>query len=168
MVEQARRGLSDLLAGAILLVVGIVGLAALGRNATLTSFDFGTDPGPALLPRVLLLFLLGGGAVLILLGVARLGPALAGLPEVGHSLALRAYIRPAAFAASLSVYLVALPRLGFIAATLLFGAGWIAVLTPGEDRGPALRFLAQSVAAALVITAALYYVFKGFVKVPLP
>ncbi|HXF82856.1 MAG TPA: tripartite tricarboxylate transporter TctB family protein [bacterium] len=168
MVEQARQGLSDVLAGTILLVVGIVGLIALGRNATLTSFDFGADPGPALLPRLLLVALLGGGTVVILLGVLRWRAARVSLRDVGRTLALRPYRRPAVFVASLSVYLGALPRLGFITATLLFAAGWIAALTPEEDRRPLPRSLGQTAGAALVITAALYYVFKGFVKVPLP
>jgi len=111
---------------------------------------------------------LGGGAVVALLGVARWRAARVSLRDVGRTLALRPALRPAAFVASLSVYLGAMPRLGFIAATLLFGAGWIAALTPEEDRRPRPRFLGRTAGAALVITAALYYVFKGFVKVPLP
>ena len=166
MDERARQGLTDLVSGMLLLGIGIVGWIALRRNATLTRFDFGTDPGPALLPTLLLIALLAGGAALVVLGGVRLRAAAP--PRASRPLTLRPFARPAAFVASLVVYLIALPHLGFIVATPLFGAGWIAALTPPADRRSGLRSLARSAAAALVITAALYYVFKGFVKVPLP
>lgn len=168
MDERVRQGWIDVVSGGILVGIGLLARLALGRNETLTRFDFGTDPGPALLPRLLLVALMAGGAVLVILGASRLRAARATALDPARPLSLRPYARPAALGASLAVYLVVLPRVGFIAATLVFGTGWIAALTPPADRRPARRFLGQTAAAALIITAALYYVFKGFVKVPLP
>lgn len=96
-------------------------------------------------------------------GLAR-RPGAAGGPGLG----LRRFLWPAAFVASLLVYRQVLPAVGYPAATLGFCAAWILVLTGRYQGRLTARSAALSVAAAVAITGALYYVFKGFVRVPLP
>lgn len=168
MAERARQGLSDALSGLILAIVGVVGLLSLKRNATLTTFDFGTDPGPALVPRLLLLALLVGGIGLIGLGVTRTVTTGIGAVAGLRRATLRHHAVLIGFMLSLAVYLGALPRMGFVWATLVFTASWIAILTRTAGHPFRPRDVLTAIVAAAVITAAVYYVFKGFVKVPLP
>lgn len=168
MAERARQGLIDALSGLILAIVGVVGLVSLKRNATLTAFDFGTDPGPALVPRLLLLALLVGGFGLIGLGVTRTATAWIGAGAAMRTVTPRRHAVLIGFVLSLAIYLGALPRIGFVWATLVFSTIWIAILarTAGNPVRP--RGVATAIVAATVITTVIYYVFKGFVKVPLP
>jgi hypothetical protein len=96
-------------------------------------------------------------------GLAR-RPGAAGGPGLG----LRRFLWPAAFVASLLVYRQVLPAVGYPAATLGFCAAWLLVLTGRYQGRLTARSAALSVAAAVAITGAIYYVFKGFVRVPLP
>lgn len=168
MAERARQGLSDALSGLILAIVGVVGLLSLKRNATLTTFDFGTDPGPALVPRLLLLALLVGGIGLIGLGLTRTATAGIGPVAVLRTAALRRHAVLIAFVLSLAIYLGVLPRIGFVSATLMFSTSWIAILTRKAGNPIRPRTVTTAIVGATVITTVIYYVFKGFVKVPLP
>lgn len=149
------------------MAVGIaaVGWLSLHRDPALRTHDFGTDPGPALVPRLLLAALAIGGVALMAhggFGLTRRGPrnpAVAGGP--------RRFLWPILFVASLLVYQRALALAGYPAATVAFCAAWILVLTWRENR-LTVRSAGLGVGAAVVVTAAIYYVFKGFVRVPLP
>lgn len=168
MDERARQGLIDGLSGLILVALGIVGLDSLARHPILTTFDFGTDPGPGLVPRLLLLALLGGGSVLVVLGAVRLWAGRTDLPTVMGRITLGRHTSVIAFGLLLAAYIWALPRFGFVPVTLVFAVVWMAGMTAASGGGMRLRQAGSLMAAAVVITAALYYVFKGFVKVPLP
>jgi hypothetical protein len=61
-----------------------------------------------------------------------------------------------------------LPAVGYPAATLGFCAAWMLVLTGRYQGRLTARSAVLAVAAAIAITGAIYYVFKGFVRVPLP
>jgi hypothetical protein len=117
-------------------------------------------------PRLLLAALGTGGIVLVVQGAFSLarGPATA----AGPALRPGRLLWPAAFVASLLVYREVLPAVGYPAATLGFCAGWMLVLTRRYQGRLTARSAALSVAAAIAVTGAIYYVFKGFVRVPLP
>ncbi len=164
-MDPGRRALTDLASGGVLLGLAAVGLRALARHPDLVAYDFGADPGPGLLPRLLLWALAAGGGVLLAQGIWTL--VRSGRPEVAPGWG-RPLVLPALFALSLAGYVAALKPAGFRAATAVFATLWILVLTrQGGDR-LSIRAAAGAVAAAAGITAAVYYVFKGFVKVPLP
>jgi len=145
--------------------IAAVGWLSLDRDPALRTHDFGTDPGPALVPRLLLVALAIGGAALMVhggFGLTRRGPR---APMAAEG--ARRFLWPTLFVASLLVYQRALPLAGYPAATFAFCAAWILVLTRREG-WLTVRSAGVGVGAAVVITAAIYHVFKGFVRVPLP
>ncbi|MDR7419271.1 MAG: tripartite tricarboxylate transporter TctB family protein [Armatimonadota bacterium] len=170
-MTAARQGVTDVVSGLTLLAVAGVGLRALaGTTRALAGFDFGTDPGPALMPRLLLWALGAGGVWLTAFGAWRLARSRR-QPRAGpvaRPSDLAKYAIPAAFALSLAVYVWGLFAAGFVAVTVVFCFFWIAALSrQGEGRLGWRRAL-TSAGAAVAIAAAVYYVFKGFVRVPLP
>ncbi|MDR7519141.1 MAG: tripartite tricarboxylate transporter TctB family protein [Armatimonadota bacterium] len=165
--QHARRALGDLLAGTVILTVTAAGWMSLRANRTLATFDFGTDPGPALMPRLLLAGLGAGGLALAGRAAWRLvrsGGLCGGLAARSWAPPL---LLPTVFVASLVVYLAGLPVIGFRLATFAFCTAWVFALTHRRGRPP-VRAAALALAAAAVITGAVYSVFAGFVKVPLP
>jgi Tripartite tricarboxylate transporter TctB family len=159
------RALGNLLAGVVALAVVGAGWLSLDRDPSLATHDFGSDPGPALVPRLLLTALGVGGVVLVVQGAWSLARRSA---AAGPALGPRRLLWPAAFVASLLVYRQVLAAAGYPAATLGFCAAWMLVLTRRYQGRLTARSAALSVAAAVAITGAIYYVFKGFVRVPLP
>jgi hypothetical protein len=156
---------ADLTAGGVLVGLAAVGLRALARHPDLTAYDFGAAPGPGLLPRLLLWALAAGGGALMagaIWTLVRSGRP--GISRVGG----RRWVLPALFALSLGGYVAVLRTVGFLATTAVFAALWILVLTRHGGEQLSVRTGARAVAAAVGITAAVYYVFTGFVKVPLP
>jgi len=167
--------LADFVAAVLVLAVAAVGLAWLRGNETLTAYDFGTDPGPALFPRLLLQALGLGGLVLLaraLWGLAAIrrrgGVRTDRAAGAGWRRAAWGALWPAVFLLSLAAYLAALPRLGFVPATTAFALAWILVLTRRQDRRLGLRAVAAAIVAALAISLLTAAVFEGFVQVPLP
>lgn len=118
------------------------------------------------MPRLLLAALGIGGAVLAVQGAWRLTrrPGAA----AGPASEPRRFLWPAVFVASLLVYQRVLPVAGYPVTTLAFCAAWILVLTGRYQGRLTPRSAGLAVTAAVAITAAIYYVFKGFVRVPLP
>ncbi|MDQ7849819.1 MAG: tripartite tricarboxylate transporter TctB family protein [Armatimonadota bacterium] len=190
-MEQARRALGDLLAGAVLVGLAAVGLASLSANPDLATYEFGADPGPGLFPRLLLWALLAGGVALAA-GAAwtlirsRPGKETGGAPvrslprpEAGGPPARMRprepwittpgrFVLPVLFVGSLAIYIVAMRTLGFRATTAAFAAAWIFVLGRQQEGRWTARWAALAVAGGVLTAAVTYTVFRGFVKVPLP
>ena len=147
------------------LAIAAGGWLSLRADRTLRTFDFEEDPGPALVPRLLLIALAAGGLLLAGHGLRRMpGPR----PRPGGGRGWGALALPAGFVASLAAYLAVLPRLGYRGATLLFCLAWIVTLSGlGRDRLTP-RDWAVAVASAGLVTGSLYYLFRVFVRVPLP
>jgi hypothetical protein len=171
-MEQARRALGDLFAGAVLVGLAAVGLVSLAGNPDLATYEFGADPGPGLFPRLLLWALLAGGAALAASAawsLARARLRLAQTPlRAPWIVAPRRFALPALFVTSLAVYILALRPLGFRAATAAFAAAWIFVLARQQEGRWSARWAALAVVGGVLTAAVTYTVFKGFVKVPLP
>jgi hypothetical protein len=170
-MDTARRGLTDLISGLVLLVVAGVGLRALtAATRALEGFDIGTDPGPALMPRLLLWVLGAGGVWLTVLGGWRLvnSRRRRDVAPAAPLVDLRRYAVPTVFALSLVIYVWGLFSAGFTAVTAAFCFAWIVVLTHQIEGRLGWQRTLTSAGAAIAITAAVYYVFKGFVRVPLP
>jgi hypothetical protein len=149
---------------AVTLVLGYSHLTA-GRRL---HRDYWPDPGPALLPELLLLVLLLGGAALLIgagLRAARLR-AVPGFRPDGTFLAAIAY--PILLMATLTLYVVVLRAAGFPAATLAFAALWCVVLAVREGGRPRPLRVALWLGQAAAITLAIYYVFRVMLGVPLP
>lgn len=169
MGSEARGALGNALCGAVALAITAAGWLSLRRDPTLATYDFGSDPGPALVPRLLLAALGIGGAILAGHGAWRLArPPGAPPGSRGARPRLRRLLVPALFVASLFLYQHALPLAGYRAATVAFCVVWIVLLTWRRDERLTLRLGAVSVGSAALVTAGIYVVFRVFVRVPLP
>jgi hypothetical protein len=157
----------NLLAGAAMLAVVAAGWLALRRDPALATFDFGSDPGPLLVPRLLLAALGIGGAALVVQGGWQVSRRPGGLPAPCPAVEPQRVLWPASFVASLVAYQQILPAAGYLAATFTFCAAWILVLGWRWGTLTARSALAGVVGAG-AITASIYGVFKLFVRVPLP
>lgn len=151
----------DLACGLLFGAVVVVGLIEVTTNARLMdTFGRGPDPGPALLPLIVLSFLLIGGAALLLKGLA--GWAFTP-PEADENDPIETpppsqHLHAAALLASLVVLPVAISWLGFLLASALFAAPWLVWLEYRRGVGRR-RALLLGVAVAALLAIALHVVF---------
>ena len=169
MAEDSRRsvGWSDLVAGLVLLGATAAGAWSLLGNETLHEFDFGADPGPGLVPSLLLVVLGVCAAALALRSLAGLWRRVpTSAPEQAPGVRRMAY--PTLLVATLCLYALGMPAVGFLPATLAFTCLWSVLIGRQETGAPTIRSVALWIGQALAITAAVYVVFGWFIKVPLP
>jgi len=181
MDEGSRRTVArgDLATGLVLVAAAAVGAFSLLGNDELTAFDYGADPGPGLVPE-LLLAVLGAFAVGLVLrgfiGLRRAAPE-PGLRggvshaggETGHlASGVRRSATPSLLVVTLLLYALGLPAAGFVTATIVFTLLWSILLGRQEAGKLAFGSTALFAAEAFAITAGVYAVFAWLIKVPLP
>jgi hypothetical protein len=163
--EAARK---DFWTAVILIGITALGFVSLYGDAETLTADFGADPGPDFLPR-LLLSVLGLCALWFCaasaLRLVRLGAWPLARIRAGR---VRAYFFPVLMIASLLVYLQIMPRTGFVPATAGFALLWLVLIGIQEDGRPTLRRLALYTGEAAAITALVYIVFAKLILVVLP
>ena len=169
MDERRRRSVAwgDLVTGLILLGATAVGAWSLLGNETLHEFDFGSDPGPALVPSLLLVLLAVSATALALGALAGLWRRLPKRPQ-DSSPGVRRIAYPALLAATLCLYALGLPAVGFVPATLAFTCLWAFLIGRQETGVPTVGSTVLWFVEAFAITSAVYVVFAWFIKVPLP
>ena len=169
MAGESRRAVArgDLVTGLILLGATAAGAWSLLGDETLRGFDYGADPGPGLVPSLLLVLLGVCAAALALRGLVGLRPRVP-VPEPRDPSGARRAVYPALLVATLCLYALGMPAVGFIPATLAFTGLWSILIGRQETGAPTVRFTALRLVEALAITAAVYVVFAWFIKVPLP
>ncbi|MCB8889182.1 tripartite tricarboxylate transporter TctB family protein [Vreelandella malpeensis] len=166
LLRLGRTPRRDLACGLLFGAVAVVGLIEVTTNARLMdTFGRGPDPGPALLPLIVLSLLLTGGAVLLLKGLAgwTFTP-----PEADEKDAVEKdptetpppsqHLHAIALLASLAVLPVMISWLGFLLASTLFAAPWLIWLE--YRRGVSRRrALLLGVVVAALLAIALHVVF---------
>jgi hypothetical protein len=166
--EKAPSGWTEAASGAFILLWGFIGIAGLLWRPAIWQDDYGLDPGPGLLPLIVITGLLLGGAILLIKGLRHL----ARTPRSATQAELRQEREPtlvaAALLVSVIVYVLALKSIGFIPATLVFCTIWITAVFLRDGATNVLRTSAVSLAATAAITAAVYVVFQRLIGVPLP
>ncbi len=160
----SRSATGDLAAGAVLLVVASVGGWTLFADPLLVSEDYGSDPGPGLLPRLLLALLAAGALGLIVTGALRLRSTTPGLSGG----AWRGFIVPTLLVATMLIYSQTLVPLGFLPTTLVFAVFWTILFGIQEWGAPRARSSFLRVVEGLAITGGVYVVFAWLIKIPLP
>lgn len=152
----------DLLAGGFFLVwAGVGWVSYTGNTALRASLWAQADPGPALVPLIVLALLSLGGGFLLAKGLWR-----AARWEGGEGLpAATAHLLPLGFAATLGALAVAMPATGFLPAAIIFCVFWLWALSSG---GPSLTGWALRLLAAGAIGGGIHLVFSGLLRVPLP
>lgn len=169
MAQGSRRSVAwgDLVTGLILLGATAAGAASLLGNETLHEFDFGADPGPGLVPSLLLVLLGVCAAALVLRAIFGLWRRIpVSVPENAPGVRRIAY--PTLLVATLCLYALGMPAVGFLPATLAFTCLWSVLIGRQEAGVPTIGSAAVWIGEALAITAAVYVVFAWFIKVPLP
>jgi hypothetical protein len=166
--DKAASGWTEAASGAFILLWGFIGVAGLLWRPAIWQDDYGLDPGPGLLPLIVIAGLLLGGAILLIRGARHLARE----PREIVKAELREEREPtlisAALLVSVIVYVLALKSIGFIPTTLVFATVWITAVFLRDGADNLLRTSAISLAAAAAITAAVYVVFQRLIGVPLP
>ncbi len=166
--EKAPSGWTEAASGAFILLWGFIGVAGLLWRPAIWQDDYGLDPGPGLLPLIVIASLLLGGSILLVKGLRHLVHAPRGAVKVELREEREPTLIAAALLISVIVYVLALKSIGFIPATFVFCTIWIIAIFLRDGATGVLRTSAVSVVAAAAITVAVYVVFQRLIGVPLP
>ncbi|WP_108663519.1 tripartite tricarboxylate transporter TctB family protein [Acuticoccus kandeliae] len=142
-------------------VWAVIGWWAILRDSYVWS-DFGLDPGPVLMP-LLVLSLLSIGSLAMLVRAVMLTRR----GGVFTRNLLRNLTVPAAFAGTVLLMVPLMYRIGFLATATLFAFGWMVVLVEAWHGAIWRRLLGILVATALGV-GLVTYVFVDLIRVPLP
>jgi hypothetical protein len=135
-------------------------------NGALSSDSYGLDPGPGLMPKLVLSVLTFGSVTILIKGLFGLWRMGDGMPDP-FAIARRAMF-PALFAASVLLYIPLMFQVGFIPASLVFSGLWMCVLgLRSKHRGPSAALL-QAGAGTIIGVGLVYVMFGRLIGVPLP
>ena len=164
--RSVARGDLTVITGLILLGATAIGAWSLLGNEALTAFDYGADPGPGLVPELLLVLLGVCAAALALRGLMGLRQA---VPEPKtQEPSARRIVYPSLLVVTVFLYALGLPAAGFLAATIVFTGLWSILIGRQEAGVLTIKSSALFAVEALAITAGVYVVFAELIKVPLP
>lgn len=147
-----------------MLAVAAVGGWSLFSNRFVIGEDYGSDPGPGLLPVLLLALLAVGALGLMAVGAAKLRAAKSRRPGATW----RRLAVPTLLVATMLVYSQTMVPLGFLPTTLAFAVFWAIVIGIQEWGVPRARVAVLYVVEGAAITGGIYIVFAWLIKVPLP
>jgi len=166
--DKAASGWTEAASGVFILLWGLVGVAGLLWRPAIWQDDYGLDPGPGLLPLIVIAGLLVGGVLLMIQGALHLARAPCGAVSTALRQEREPTVMATALLASVIAYVLALKGVGFIPATLVFAAVWITTVFLRDGATGFLRTFGIALVAAAVITASVYFVFQRLIGVPLP
>lgn len=172
--EPARTPTGDILVGAFFLAWAAAGWLSIAFNDLLFSDLYaGLDPGPSLMPVLVLGALSLGGLSILASGLVSLfkGEATRGGSAAAEGTGWRRHLVPLGLLATLAVYPTIMEALGYVPATALFVFGWICALTGRRavsQRGERLLALAVALFSTAVIVGILYLGFVVVIHAPLP
>lgn len=161
--QTAEHGFRDLGLGVVLLGSAAV-LAYSAATDTEMHQDFGLDPGPAFLANILI-WLLGIGAVILILHGCLLLMR-AGWRVPSPIVDIKRSNVPVLLVASIILYVMLVPVIGFLAISLLFAVVWSTALAV-QDHGLTARPLVVSAIGSAIIAIGIYLTFKQLIGIPL-
>ena len=155
---------NQLAAGGFLGVWCLAGWWSVAATPALSSDEYGVDPGPGLLPRLVLTILTIGAAALIGNGIRRMasGPAASGYWDTLR----RGTLVPAVFIVSLAIYVPAIDVLGYVPASAILAAVWMTVLGYRNREHAPLSPLLQAGAGTVIGVGLIYLIFVQLIGVP--
>lgn len=155
---------NQLAAGGFLGLWCLAGWWSVAATPALWADEYGVDPGPGLLPRLVLGLLTLGALVLIGNGVRRM---LTETAEPGFWDRLkRGTLVPAIFIVSLVVYVPAFELIGYVPASVVLAATWMAFLGLRSRDGSAASALLQAGAGTAIGVGLIYLIFVQLIGVP--
>lgn len=166
--NKAASGWTETASGVFILLWGFIGVAGLLWRPAIWQDDYGLDPGPGLMPLIVIAGLLLGGTALLIQGAVHLARAPRGTAKAELRREREPTILAAALLVSVIVYVLALKSVGFIPTTLVFATVWITTVFLRDGATAPLRTSAIALSTAVAITAGVYLVFQRLIGVPLP
>lgn len=166
---ERRSAAGDLAGGVVLFAISAVSAWSLSANRFIVAGSYGDDPGPGLLPAILL-------ALLGLFSLAMIGLAVARLVRLRGTLddsrqprdAWRTFLIPALFVVTLLIYAQSMMALGFLETTGAFAVFWTIAIGMQDTGRPDARRLAIWLLEGAAICAGIYAIFAWFINIPLP
>ena len=155
---------NQLAAGGFLAIWCLAGWWSMATTPALSSAEYGVDPGPGLLPRIVLIVLTAGALILSVNGARciMVEPA-----EPGYWNKLqRGTLVPALFIGSLAIYVPAIGLIGYLPASAIFSAAWMAFLGYRSTEDGSASSLLQAGAGTLVGVGFIYFIFAYLIGVP--
>jgi hypothetical protein len=154
-----------LAAGFFFAMWAVVGWASLSTNRQIVGVDFGQDPGPGLMPAIVLALLSAGSLVLIAAGLA--GLIRHSNPALDWRSMVRRTVLPAFLLLTLLGYVPFVRRVGFLPASTAFAACWMALLAADELRRDPFRAAMPILLGTAAGVGLIYFVFIYWIGVPL-
>ena len=157
---------NQIAAGSFLGIWSAIGWGSAARTTSLWTVEYGADPGPVLLPILVLTILSLGALALVAEGTRQI---LVEPPtHKGYWSSLRRYtLTPVLFIASLLAYVIAIEFIGFIPSSSVFAFVWIAALGFKIGEGAPRTLFFMAIAGTLIGVGLIYFVFIYLIGVPL-
>lgn len=159
-----RESRNRIAAGAFLALWSVVGWWSFFTTPALYRDDYGVDPGPGLLPVIVLAALSLGALLLIATGARQLATE-PGDERYWQRLGDGALV-PMLFVASLLVYVAVMSAIGYLLASGLLAFCWIAGLGFRHRAGTTRAIALTAAAATLIGVGAIFVVFVVLIGVP--
>lgn len=155
---------NQLAAGGFLGLWCLAGWWSLAVTPALSSDEYGVDPGPGLLPRLVLTLLTLGALILVGNGIRRM---LSEPTEPGYWDRLRrGTLVPAIFLGSLAAYVQVIDLIGYVPASAILAFVWMAFLgLRSRESGP-IPSLIQAGAGTVIGVGLIYLIFVYLIGVP--
>lgn len=154
-------------AGLFLMIWSAIGWLSVINSPALWIDEYGTDPGPGLLPIISLTILSLGALTLITVGAFQ-AVAQQGATESGYwPRLLQGSLLPACFVISLIVYISLIDVIGFIPMSTIFSLAWMFILgSKNRDETPA-TLLPLVAMGTFIGVGLIYFVFLYLIGVPI-
>lgn len=154
-----------LAAGLFFAAWAAAGWVSLLRNPEIVGVDFGQDPGPGLMPAIVLTLLTGGSLVLVGAGLAtRSRPP---RPRLDWGGMARQAVKPALLVLTLLGYVPLVRAVGFVPASAGFAVAWMLALAAPALRREGARAIVPILAGTAAGVGLIYFVFIYWIGVPL-
>jgi hypothetical protein len=158
----------DLAAGAVLFVLSVIGAWSLLADPFIMGEDYGNDPGPGMLPGVLLILLALSSLAMMAIAGAKMVRARRLGTQARAKASWKPLLVPLLLVVTLLAYAGAMTQLGFLESTAVFAIFWTFVIGLQDTARPSVVRLVVWLIEGVVICAVIYVVFAWFIKVPLP
>jgi hypothetical protein len=159
----------DFATGIVLFVVSAIGAWSISTNKFITDVEYGNDPGPGLVPGLMLGFLAASSIAMMVIARVRLRRLRqAGLGDRSADKACSTWLVPALMVTSLVLYSQSMMWLGFLESTIVFALLWTVALGVQDNGRPDLRRSVIWLLEGCAICAGIYAVFAWFIQIPLP
>lgn len=154
-----------LAAGAFFAVWAVVGWISILTNVQIVGVDFGLDPGPGLMPTIVLSILSAGSLSLIAFGLV--GLTKDQLRPIAWRSVAHQVVMPLLLVGSLLGYVPLIRWLGFPLANVLYAAVWMIILSTADLRRDPVRALLPILLGTVIGVGLIYFVFIYWIGVPL-